>query len=475
MKRTCWVAGSLVWLVAACGGTGENDPPGDAPGNPEELDVDGDGVVAKLDCDDHDAAVYPGAPELCDFKPNGCAAAVSEAGMVAFLPKTGAPRDVTALVKAGTMGAPAALDLNEGGTLNLCAGTFFVSVSSEATSLTVRGAGVNETVLSGGNVARVITMVPDAATLDVSGITLQEGSSDGGAAIIGDGTLTLASAALLGNRADAVAPSGWGGAVFWSGTATVRDTVFRNNIAATAGGALGVDGSLTLRNSEFTSNTSKAGGAVAAINGAVTIETVMLNDNRAIQQGGAVFLQDATSTLRGLSMLRNNATVLPPETSTAFGGGVMLVAGHALIEDCTIKSGRSSIGGGALMVTGGDVVVKRSTFEANESLHFNGTVPSVFSGFGGAIEIVDSKVRIEDSNVTQNQGRWGFGVFVEHGTAPASVDVDIVNTTFSGNRNILGEASSSDLEYWRANLMQRMTLSGAVSIHCDNLGCAAVP
>jgi hypothetical protein len=66
-------------------------------------------------------------------------------------------------------------------------------------------------------------------------------------------------------------------------------------------------------------------------------------------------------------------------------------------------------------------------------------------------------------------------VFVEHDAAPALVEVDIVNTTFSGNRNILGEAASSDLEYWRANLMQPMALSGAVSLHCDNVGCAAVP
>jgi len=39
--------------------------------NPAE-DSDGDGVVAADDCDDGDAAVYPGAPETCDGKDSDC-------------------------------------------------------------------------------------------------------------------------------------------------------------------------------------------------------------------------------------------------------------------------------------------------------------------------------------------------------------------------------------------------------------------
>src|SRR5689334_4795884 len=170
--RTCWLVG-LLW-VFACGGNAarppdEPDPDAD-PG--ADQDLDGDGVVGKLDCDDHDPNVYPGAPELCDFKPNGCGAAPSEAGTAAFFPASGKPRDVTAMLAAGTMAAPAALDLAEPGTLNLCAGTFFVSIASDANRLTVRGAGAAQTILSGGQVARVLTMVPDGATLDVAGVTL---------------------------------------------------------------------------------------------------------------------------------------------------------------------------------------------------------------------------------------------------------------------------------------------------------------
>jgi uncharacterized repeat protein (TIGR03803 family) len=41
-------------------------------------DADGDGYSTAEDCDDHDATVYPGAPELCDGKDNNCSGTVDE-------------------------------------------------------------------------------------------------------------------------------------------------------------------------------------------------------------------------------------------------------------------------------------------------------------------------------------------------------------------------------------------------------------
>jgi len=48
----------------------------------DDVDADGDGAVARLDCDDGDAAVYPGATEICDDGiDNDCDGAIDDAGI----------------------------------------------------------------------------------------------------------------------------------------------------------------------------------------------------------------------------------------------------------------------------------------------------------------------------------------------------------------------------------------------------------
>ncbi len=64
------------------GGPGPDDTsPGDT-GHPDTsppvLDEDGDGWFSDEDCDDHDAQVWPGAPEACDGRDNDCDGSVDE-------------------------------------------------------------------------------------------------------------------------------------------------------------------------------------------------------------------------------------------------------------------------------------------------------------------------------------------------------------------------------------------------------------
>lgn len=59
------VHGLGVLLIALVG----CDDKGDTP---ELVDMDGDGAVADIDCDDEDASVFPGADELCDGIDNDC-------------------------------------------------------------------------------------------------------------------------------------------------------------------------------------------------------------------------------------------------------------------------------------------------------------------------------------------------------------------------------------------------------------------
>ncbi|MEY3210517.1 MAG: hypothetical protein RIT28_998 [Pseudomonadota bacterium] len=68
------IALTLALLAPACGD--KDDGPDDS-GRPN-IDADGDGVLSSADCDDDDAAVKPGAPEVCDDKDNNCDGTIDE-------------------------------------------------------------------------------------------------------------------------------------------------------------------------------------------------------------------------------------------------------------------------------------------------------------------------------------------------------------------------------------------------------------
>jgi hypothetical protein len=60
-----------------------DDLDNDCDGEVDEEDVcladaDGDGVIASKDCDDHDPAVFPGAIEICDGIDNNCSGVIDD-------------------------------------------------------------------------------------------------------------------------------------------------------------------------------------------------------------------------------------------------------------------------------------------------------------------------------------------------------------------------------------------------------------
>ncbi|MBN1335376.1 MAG: putative metal-binding motif-containing protein, partial [Deltaproteobacteria bacterium] len=76
----------FLFLALGVGCNDEDTCPEDTAGCPEDtapdwVDADGDGVIAGVDCDDANAAVYPGAADVCDGVDNDCDGETDEDGL----------------------------------------------------------------------------------------------------------------------------------------------------------------------------------------------------------------------------------------------------------------------------------------------------------------------------------------------------------------------------------------------------------
>ena len=140
----------VILALIACGPKAPDEATASADA---DADADGDGAIAiadgGTDCDDADANVWPGAPEVCDGVQNDCStawASTDEDGLVTlFDTAETVSADLTATFASGTPSALTTYDLPAEGTLRICAGTYHVALTateSEAEVVGVYGASM---------------------------------------------------------------------------------------------------------------------------------------------------------------------------------------------------------------------------------------------------------------------------------------------------------------------------------------------
>ena len=163
-------------------------------------------------------------------------------------------------------------------------------------TLTITGPGARRLALDGGGSVRLFVI--NSGTLNLSGLTIQHGSSAGqgpawgGAIYAPGGTLTIDGMTLANNHSTSFGGAMWNSNI---GSVAVTNSTFRQNTAGAGGGALS-GANVTITNVTATGNTGGWGGAFHADTGTVTVINSTIYANTATDsgiQGGGTFASQA--------------------------------------------------------------------------------------------------------------------------------------------------------------------------------------
>ncbi len=385
----------------------DTDTYGDPAVSAVSCDVPSGYVADNTDCDDTEALTYPGATELCDGEQNDCddTSWTDDAGLVSWMDaSTGSWSDVTSTWAAGTAATPAALTLSSDGTAQICEGTWYTALTVEADVDLVGIDGASNVVLSGGDVATIVTITTDSLAISLTDLTLTEGLA----------TRTVSTDS---------GSSTHGGALHCDATSSVLiDTLTFSENAADVGGALaGSYCDFTVSDTTWTANTATSNAHSASLVSAVWDETNGLYELGEAPKGG-LRLYDTASTLTDTTFDSNLST---EGGHSAFytGYGTHLDATGLLVsnnQSGVDTSGGEYYGGAVWLYINSTAHIEDSEFSGNTSDNITGAVYV-------AIAEVDFTSTLFDNN---SAVRKGGAVYVRSGsTVTFDADSVISNNT----------------------------------------------
>lgn len=301
-----------------------------------------------------------------------------------------------------------------------------------AKNLTVDGADAENLTISGNQSSRIFFVnrekelalknltIADARTVSGKKSDFNAAQSGGGGVYVDfSGTLTVENIQFKDNVAD----MGGGIYVNYGGQATVLNSSFDNNdgtpgnsgFSAGAISAAGQTKGLTVKGSSFTNNKGSQGGAIYSLLGPLTIEDSVFLNNLSTRQGGAISTDGASPRGKenrdGTITIRNSK--FEGNQSVGGGGGLFLYTYEGekvLIEDSMIidNSVSKDSNGNAL---GGGIRTGGGASKGNLTIR-NTTIASNASNTGGGFWDDGSKsIDIENSTLSGNETSSGGAIY----------------------------------------------------------------
>ena len=206
--------------------------------------------------------------------------------------------------------------VNNGGTVNIAEGTYSGSGNSNINinkDMTINGAGIDKTIISGLNLARIFYIAP-GCNVKINNLTFTNGRSDNGGAIFNNGNLQVNYCKFT--NCTTVYKLRNGGSAITSGdysTLIVKNSIFQDNdasLSSSAGGTILTNGTITLENCDFINNIASSGGAVFIFSGDLTATNCRFINNRAIKSGGviSIYTDYSLNNIHNCAFINNKAT-----------------------------------------------------------------------------------------------------------------------------------------------------------------------
>lgn len=285
-------------------------------------------------------------------------------------------------------------------------------------NLTIDGSSLSLPItISGNGASRIFNIGVYTVTLD--SLVLDDGYVSGspaeGGAIYNSGSLTLRNGTFTKNHTDGGQSKG--GAIYNGNTLDIQQCTFDGNRATSNwsnGGAIFNAGTLTVTSSTFSNNTAASdfpsyGGAIYN-SGSLTVTDSVFSGNSADDYGGAIYIDTGYSATFANCILKNN--------HAGIGGGIMNY-GTLTMTDCTIGENNTVhvMGGGINNSLDGTATLTRCTITGN-----SGT-----GSMGGAGINNDGKMTLTNCTISGNVTN------VDGGGIRSSGILTLINCTITNN------------------------------------------